>query len=208
MAELKPDPQNARRHPARNKELIRQSLEDVGAGRSILVDGDGIIRAGNGVFEQAEALGLKIRQVEAAPDELIAVVRPDLTGEKAERAALYDNQAGDLSEWDLEVIKLLADERPEVVEGIIDQGDLAAMLEEGEDLEGISEAMQGGGKEEQPVNERLGNERAKIRPVLYSPQLKTFELALRATKIENRGEALIEICRFYLEKKHGLEEAG
>jgi alkyl hydroperoxide reductase subunit AhpC len=60
VKKLKPDPQNARLHPERNKDLIRQSLEEVGAGRSILVDGDGIIRAGNGVYEQAQALGAEV----------------------------------------------------------------------------------------------------------------------------------------------------
>lgn len=107
---LTPDPKNARRHPDRNKELIRQSLEEVGPFRSIGVDGEGIIRAGNGVYEQAQALGLKVREVEAAPDELIAVVRPDLKGEKAQRAALWDNRAGETSEWDNEVLKEIAEE--------------------------------------------------------------------------------------------------
>jgi hypothetical protein len=107
---LIPDPRNARRHPQRNQDLIRQSLEEVGPFRSIGVDGEGIIRAGNGVYEQAQALGLKVREVEAAPDELIAVVRPDLKGEKAQRAALLDNRTGETSEWDSEVLKELAEE--------------------------------------------------------------------------------------------------
>lgn len=80
MTDLIPDPRNARRHPDANKAVIRQSLEEVGAFRSIAVDGDGVIRAGNGVFEQAQALGLKVRVVDAAPDELIAVKRADLRG--------------------------------------------------------------------------------------------------------------------------------
>lgn len=66
---LKLDPKNARRHPEKNKALIRQSLEDVGAFRSIGVDGDGIIRAGNGVFEQAQKLGMKVRVIDAKPGE-------------------------------------------------------------------------------------------------------------------------------------------
>ncbi|HLF28207.1 MAG TPA: hypothetical protein VJG32_17900 [Anaerolineae bacterium] len=102
--QLRPDPQNARRHPGRNKEMIRASLKEIGAFRSIAVDGDNIVRAGNGVFEQAEALGLKVRVIDARPDELIAVRRPDLKGKKAVRAALLDNRAGELSEWDVDVL--------------------------------------------------------------------------------------------------------
>lgn len=101
---LKHDPRNARLHPDRNKEQIRQSLEDVGPFRSIAVDGDNIVRAGNGVFEQATELGMKVRVIDAKPDELIAVRRPDLKGKRAVKAALYDNAAGETSEWDEEVL--------------------------------------------------------------------------------------------------------
>src|SRR5690349_17052815 len=94
---LKSDPRNARKHPEKNRELIRSSLKEIGAFRSIAVDGDGIVRAGNGVFEEAKEMGLKVRVVDAAPDELIAVKRKDLKGKKAERAALLDNRASETS---------------------------------------------------------------------------------------------------------------
>ena len=48
MAELKYDPQDYRIHTDKNKRLIRKSLEDCGAGRSILFDKDDCIIAGNG----------------------------------------------------------------------------------------------------------------------------------------------------------------
>lgn len=207
MAEFKHDPRNARRHTPRNKELIRQSLKEVGAGRSILVDGEGIVRAGNGVYEEAQAMGLKVRAVEAAPDELIAVVRPDLTGEKAERAALFDNRTAELSEWDTDVLALLKADQPDVIDGIFDGGDLEAMLDEAEDLDAVAEEMQREGDEESSkVADRLGDEKAKIRPVLYVGQVGIFEQALRSTGLENRGEALVAVCRFYLEE-HGEEQA-
>jgi hypothetical protein len=101
---LRLDPQNARLHPEKNKALIRQSLEEVGAFRSIGVDGEGIVRAGNGVYEAAQALGIRVRMVDAKPNELIAVRRPDLKGEKAVRAALLDNRTGELSEWDPDIL--------------------------------------------------------------------------------------------------------
>lgn len=132
--EIYQDPQNARKHPEENKALIRKSLEEIGPFRSIAVDGDGIIRAGNGVFEQAQEMGLKLRIVEAAPDELIAVKRPDLTGEKAIRAAILDNRTGELAEWDGEVLALLKESQPEVLEGMFDRDDwrrILAQLERG-----------------------------------------------------------------------------
>ena len=106
---LTPDPRNARIHGERNKQLIKESLEAVGPLRSIGVDGNNVIRAGNGVYDQAQALGLKVRIVDAAPDELIAVRRPDLKGKRAIKAALYDNRAGEVeSTWNTDVLAEIA----------------------------------------------------------------------------------------------------
>lgn len=121
---LKSDPKNYRLHPPRNQELIRRSLEEIGGFRSIAVDGDNIIRAGNGVYEQAEALGMKVRIVDSAPDELIAVRRKDLTGDEARRAALFDNQAGTTSEWDFEQLADTLANESELLEGIFQQSEL------------------------------------------------------------------------------------
>lgn len=121
---LKPDPRNARRHPERNQQLIRESLSEVGPFRSIAVDGDGVIRAGNGVFEQAQALGLQVRVVDARADELIAVRRKDLKGERAERAALYDNRAAELAEWDPDVLREIAANQSELLRGLFDEAEL------------------------------------------------------------------------------------
>ena len=123
---LKPDAHNARLHPDRNQALIRESLVEVGPFRSIAVDANNVIRAGNGVYEQAQALGLKVRIVDATPDELIAVRRKDLKGRKAERAALYDNRAGELAEWNADVIRELRDHDPRMLAGIFTDEELKA----------------------------------------------------------------------------------
>lgn len=124
---LKVDPSNYRLHPQRNKDLIRQSLEEVGAFRSIGIDGDNIIRAGNGVYEQAEILGLKVRVIEAEPDELIAVKRSDLKGAKARRAALYDNQSAATSEWDFAKLQDTLEHESEILNGIFQANELAVL---------------------------------------------------------------------------------
>ena len=51
---IKYDQNNYRIHSAENKQLIKKSLEDCGAGRSILIDNENEIIAGNGVYEQAK----------------------------------------------------------------------------------------------------------------------------------------------------------
>jgi hypothetical protein len=202
---LIPDPQNARRHPDRNRSIIRQSLEEVGPFRSIAVDGDNVIRAGNGVYEQAQELGLKVRVIEAAPDELIAVKRNDLRGEQAERAALYDNQAGDLSEWDAEVLSMLAEDRPMMLEGIFDGAEVEALIEESEQMQSAERDVRSRDADDNR-SERMGDEKAKIRPVIYAKELAVFEQAIRRTGIKRRGEALIEVCRYYLEHNYGDQE--
>lgn len=76
--EIKQDPKNFRKHNKRNKEVIERSLKQCGAGRSILLDNEGGIIAGNGVYGQAEKMGLPVRTIETDGSEIIAVVRTDV----------------------------------------------------------------------------------------------------------------------------------
>ncbi len=101
---LQLDPQNARKHSPRNKALIRQSLDVAGAGRSILADADGIIRAGNGVYELWGDRPVKV--VESDGKELVVVKRTDLSGKAAVRAAMLDNLAADSSyaDYDADIL--------------------------------------------------------------------------------------------------------
>lgn len=103
---LKYDPRNYRIHTDKNRRLIRKSLEDCGAGRSILFDKDDCIIAGNGVYEQAQALGLPVRIIESDGTELIAIKRTDLSTEDARRKALAlaDNYTSDTSVFDFDAI--------------------------------------------------------------------------------------------------------
>ena len=58
--EIKFDKRNYRKHGEKNKRLIRKSLQENGAGRSILLDSDNSLIAGNGVYEQAKKLGIPV----------------------------------------------------------------------------------------------------------------------------------------------------
>jgi ParB-like chromosome segregation protein Spo0J len=85
-----PDPANVRRHPERNLAGIKASLARFGQQRPILVDGNGIIRAGNGTHAAAVALGW----------ESISIVRTTLKGSEATAYAIADNRTAELAEWD------------------------------------------------------------------------------------------------------------
>lgn len=96
------DARNYRKHGKKNKDLIKKSLEELGAGRSVLIDKENSLIAGNGVYEQAQALGLPVRVIETDGKELIAVKRTDLAtdDEKRKKLALADNSASDTSQFD------------------------------------------------------------------------------------------------------------
>ena len=103
---IKQDKRNYRNHGDKNKEMIRRSLEECGAGRSILIDNENTAIDGNGVLEQAEKLGIPIRVVESNGSELIAVKRTDLSPDdpKRKELALADNATTDASEWDFDAM--------------------------------------------------------------------------------------------------------
>lgn len=107
MTEIKFDKRNYRKHNDRNKELMNKSLVENGAGRSILIDNEGEIIAGNGIYEQAKALNIPVKIIETDGKELIAVKRTDLATEdlKRKRLAIMDNSASDTSEFDLDLLQ-------------------------------------------------------------------------------------------------------
>ena len=104
--QIKYDPNNFRKHSSRNKRIIRKSLEDFGGGRSVLIDNDDYLIAGNGVFEESQKLGMPIKVIETDGSELIVVKRKDLSldDEKRKKLALIDNHASDTSEFDFDLV--------------------------------------------------------------------------------------------------------
>lgn len=100
--EIKFDGRNYRKHSKKNKALIKKSLEELGAGRSVVIDADDTLVAGNGVYEQAQKLKMPVRVVETDGSELVVVKRTDIhtQDEKRRKLALADNVASDLSEFD------------------------------------------------------------------------------------------------------------
>lgn len=107
MANIKYDKRNYRKHNEKNKKLIKKSLEECGTGRSIIIDNNEEIIAGNGVYEQAQAMNLPLKVVETDGTELIAVKRTDLKtdDEKRTKLAILDNSTADSSEMDYALLQ-------------------------------------------------------------------------------------------------------
>jgi hypothetical protein len=104
-SDIKFDKRNYRKHPDKNKKIIKKSLDEFGAGRSILIDSENEIIAGNGVAEAWDKRPIRI--IETDGKELIAIKRTDLKtkDEKRKQLALIDNHSSDTSELDIDLIQ-------------------------------------------------------------------------------------------------------
>jgi hypothetical protein len=113
LSELTPDKGNANKGTQRGLKALDTSLRQYGAGRSILVDKNGVVIAGNKTLERAADIGIDdVIVVESDGTKLVAVKRTDLDleddGGKARALATYDNRVGQLDlDWDVDALKMV-----------------------------------------------------------------------------------------------------
>lgn len=131
VGELLNDPANVRLHNARNLETIKASLARFGQQKPIVVDGNGVVVAGNGTLAAARELGW----------QSVHVVRSALQGSDRTAYAIADNRTAELAEWD---DSALAEQLSALA---IDDAELlaAAGYDPGE-LEALADAVVGGGE--------------------------------------------------------------
>lgn len=109
--DLTPDPQNARKHTEANLSAIERSLARVGPARSIVIDEDGVVLAGNATLEAAKRAGItKVRIFDSDGHRLVAVRVPNLSEADAIALAVADNRAAELAAWNPDVLKALQDD--------------------------------------------------------------------------------------------------
>ena len=107
MAEkIKYDTHNYRNHDEQNLKLIDKSLKECGAGRSILLDSENEIIAGNATYKNAVANNIPVKIIETDGKTLIALKRTDLktNSKKRKKLALLDNSTSNKVIWDLDNI--------------------------------------------------------------------------------------------------------
>jgi ParB-like chromosome segregation protein Spo0J len=92
---LTADPNNARAHNDRNIDALASSLLRFGQQKPIVVDGDGVVIAGNATLRAAISLGW---------DALVAV-RTSLVGDEARAFAIADNRIAELATWEDETLR-------------------------------------------------------------------------------------------------------
>jgi DNA modification methylase len=141
IKDLKSDHKNARKRTDRSAKLIAESLQRFGAARSIVIDEENRILAGNGTIEGAKAAGIKnVRVIETDGTEIIAVKRTGLSEDEKIGLALADNRTSDLSDWDKDMLQQLSEEHD--IAPWFDADDLAEILGTVEQLpaEGLTDA--------------------------------------------------------------------
>ena len=105
ISDLTPDPNNTRAHTPRNLGEIGESLASVGAARSIVIDEDGRILAGNGLIEAAAERGItKIETVDADGETIVAVRRTGLTEAQKSELSIRDNRTGEAAGWNVDML--------------------------------------------------------------------------------------------------------
>lgn len=118
ITDVKQDDKNFNKGTKRGGIMMRHSIETLGLGRSILLDKDNNIIAGNKTQETARALGFKdVIVVETDGSQVVAVKRTDLSlnSEKGREMALADNKTAQ-ENIDLDYVKMREELDKEVLE--------------------------------------------------------------------------------------------
>ena len=206
LADLTPDPRNARRHNPRNVGMLEKALGEVGAARSIVIDEHGVVLAGNATIEAAARAGIeKVQVVDADGETIIAVRRTGLTAKQKTRLALYDNRTAELADWDADVIAdLLATER-ELLDGLFADDELARLTMT---ASAIDDAAAYGAL---PSEDRAPFQQMTF--TLHDTQVQTINEATKIAKAQgafvdsenenSNGNALARICETYI-TEHGI----
>lgn len=96
LSELKPDPNNARKHSSQNILAIKQSLQENPQYRPFVVQkGTNKICVGNGMYTAMQELGIKEGWVEYR----------DLDEKQFARLSVTDNRTAELAEWDEDILQ-------------------------------------------------------------------------------------------------------
>lgn len=198
LEDLTPDDRNLNRGTKRGLELLEASLQQHGAGRSILADKNGRVIAGNKTLQQAVEMGLGVVVVKTDGKALVVVQREDvdLDTNEGRALALADNRVSEVDlDWDGQELKKLMEDGLDVSEFFFP-----------EELEKLLAEDAPTGAPELPAGDKAPFRQASF--VLHDKQHALVEQALKLAKAagpftdglnENgNGNALARICAAYL----------
>lgn len=180
---VRPDPDNAREHNERSIDALVADLKQFGQQKNIVVDRDGVIKAGNGTWRAAKLLKWSH----------INIARSALDSKRVDLYAVADNRTAELSYFDDAALaeKLQGVSPDDLLALGFDQPEAEALLAGLEDpLEQIVEKAEKGQGHHLDVMVRL---------MISVKSCALVEDALTATGEMNRETALLAICKAYLD---------
>jgi len=168
--------------------MIADSLREVGAARSGVIDEDGNILAGNGTWEALAEAGIeRVKVVEADGNEWVVVQRKGLTPEQKRKLAIADNRTSELADWDPTIL----------LEDIGNGLDLSGLWRDNE-LEKLLRDEQMGDADLDSLIAQSGDQEGKqgerFRIVITGPEEQKSEIltALIQVKRDHGGMAIIQ----------------
>src|SRR4051794_12015162 len=103
-------------------------MQTDGAGRSILVDQDGVTIAGAGAWEAATQAGIPHAAIIETDGDTLGIVKRTVTPEQRPRLALADNRATELSTWDAARLRELQEQAPDLLTHLWTESELAQVF--------------------------------------------------------------------------------
>lgn len=99
LEDLTLDSANVNKGTERGNHQLDWSLTNLGAWRSIAASADGVVAAGNQTLQQAVDRGMEIRTVHTTGNELVVVVRDDISSDdpRFRQYAIADNRISELN---------------------------------------------------------------------------------------------------------------
>jgi len=180
ISSLKQHPKNCNQHPKEQLQEPQNSLDQFDQVKNIVVWKNKVI-AGCGLLE---AIKLQNRE------EIEVVDVSDWDEKKAISFMVADNRLAELAVMDDDLLAdLLKDfddplDIPGIDEEYIDSLDIIEMQDiDADDIE----------------KRNLGEKRLQIKPVMYLDEISIFEKAIISADEINRGDALIKICKFWID---------
>lgn len=206
LDQIQLDEKNANQHTERGQEMIRKSVKKHGFAEAGTLDKNNRVIGGNLRKTIANDMGASealVIDVDGSKPVFIRRNDLDLTDAddtKARELAYALNRGAQVS-IDLSAEQIIADAESGLdLSDMFDEDEMMELEEEAMLAESLAMAMLGEAQQEK-TGRHLGEKGKQIKPVLYTKEIKTFEEAMRATGIKNRGQALISICEFYLESE-------
>lgn len=186
--DLTPHARNLNKGTARGQVQIEESIKRCGYGRSIVVDRENRIIAGNHVTEAAAENNAEVVVVETTGDKLVVVKRTDLDLErdpKAVELAFADNRSSEVGlEWDGDALAR------EIAEG----ADFSAYIREDE----IEKILKAEAKQEDDGKKKGGSD-CVIKLPLDAEQFAEFGVMVKALldrwQLTSTADVVLEAMR-------------